>query len=335
MKAIVIDHNSGGSITFAHLPEPTLKPGQVRIRVHAASVNRADLLQRNGAYHSTTSAPALQPLGLDVAGEIIEVSSDVGGFVPGDRVMTMVGGGYAEQVVVDASMLLSLPRNWSYVEGAAAVVGFMTSHNALITAARMASGETVCVHAATSAVGLQSVQLARYLGASQIIGTSRSGRGRDLLKRVGVDELVDTSVSDFASRALEVTRGQGLDVILDYVGGGLLPDNVAAAAIQGRIIGIGRLGGSEGTLDMEALAFKRLEIVGVTFRTRSAAEKSDVVQALCRDIPTFRPDTVDNQAPEELRPIIYRALPWSRIDFAHELMEENKALGKLVLEVEQ
>jgi NADPH:quinone reductase-like Zn-dependent oxidoreductase len=334
MKAMVIDRESNSrGLELVDVVPPEVGDTQVRIAVRAASVNRADLAQLAGTHTAAGGVPQVQVVGLDAAGEIIEVGPGVTDFARGDRVMTMVAGGLAEEVVVDASMLIPIPTNWSYPEGAAAVLGFMTAHNALMTTARMTGGESVAIHAATSGVGMQAVQLARYFGARLIVGTTRSDRGHALLDALGVDEVINTSAADFAARALEITAGNGIDIVLDHVGGSYLPMNIQAAAVKGRIVGIGRLGGAEGLLDMEALAFKRIELVGVTFRTRTPQERAEIVCALRRDIAPFRPHAAHRDIHETLRPVIARVLPWSAADQAYQLMSDNEVLGKIVLEV--
>lgn len=317
----------GGPATLAlsDIDRPAVGPLDVRVRVHAASVNRADLLTRAGTHApATASGPAIA--GLDAAGEVLEVGSEVTTLKPGDRVMAMVAGGLAEEVVFPAAMAILVPSAWSWVEGAAAVLGLMTEHNALATAGRMQRGETVLVHAAASGVGTQAIQLARQLGAKKIIGTARSARPLPPLEALGLHHLVVASDEDFADRALELTDGVGVDVILDHVGGPYLPGNIKAAAVRGRIVGIGRLGGAEGILDLEELARKRLEIVGTTFRTRTPEEKAKVVADL-------RDDVELEASADQLRPIVDRVLPWTDALKAQDALEAGEHVGKIVLEV--
>jgi NADPH:quinone reductase-like Zn-dependent oxidoreductase len=264
---------------------------------------------------------------MDAAGDVLAVGADVHGFAPGDRVMAMVPGGLAEEVVLPAAMAIPIPRAWSYVEGAAAVLGLMTEHNALATAGRMARGETVLVHAVTAGVGTQAAQVARCLGAGRIFGTSRSAAKAGAVEKLGLDELIDTSEQDFAERVLDATDGAGVDVIVDHVGGPYLAPNIRAAAIKGRIVGVGRLGGAEGVLDMEELARKRVELIGVTFRTRTPAEKADVVAALRAGID------IDGAA-DALRPLVDRTLDWTRALEAQTELGRNAHVGKIVLQVE-
>lgn len=328
MKAVVLEqHNGVTTLTMSEIDRPALEPGAVRIAARAASVNRADLLIRAG-----THTPAVNPeagpavAGLDVAGEVIEVGDGVTDLHVGDNVMAMVPGGLAAEVISPAAMAIPLPSAWSYVEGAAAVVALMTEHNAMVTAGKMKSGDTVLVHAAASGVGTQAVQLAVLLGAGKVIGTTRSHGDSPILKRLGI-ELVTVTDSAFADEVLALTQGHGADVILDHVGGPYLEENLRAAALAGRIVGVGRLGGRSGTLDLEELARKRLEIVGTTFRTRSPQEKASVVSALRADVDL-------EQHADALRPIIDQTLSWFKALDAQEALAHNTHVGKIVLEIQ-
>jgi NADPH2:quinone reductase len=326
VKAILIQPTyRTASLELTDVEAPELGPRDIRVRVHAVSVNRADLLTRTGAHTaSTTSGPPIA--GLDAAGEVVEVGAEVATATLGDRVMAMVAGGLAEEVVLPAAMAISVPPDWSWVEGAAAVLGLMTEHNALATAARMAEGDSVLVHAVASGVGTQAVQLARELGAGLIIGTSRSRRPEPRLTEIGLDHVIVASEDNFAEQVLTMTEGVGVDVILDHVGGPYLADNIKAAAVRGRIVGIGRLGGATGTLDMEELARKRLEIIGTTFRTRTLEEKARVVAELCAGV-----DLVG--AAGRLRPIVDRVLPWTSALQAQDALAAGDHVGKIVLQV--
>ncbi|WP_104200876.1 zinc-binding dehydrogenase [Cryobacterium sp. Y29] len=323
MRAIVVEQKPGGSVlSMRDLPSPEPGPRQVKIRVRTASVNRADLGQRAGTHQPVSPGSAPVVVGLDAAGDVVTVGSEVTGVHVGDRVMTIVSGGLSEEVVVDAALVIPIPPAWTYAEGAAAILGLMTEHNALRTAGELEPGETVLVHAAASTVGLQCVQLAKYLGAGLIIATVRTGRATDLLRSSGADHVIEVGEAGFADRVLELTDGRGVDVIVDHVGGPYLADNIRCAALRGRVVGVGRLGGAHGDLDLEALAFKRISIIGVTFRTRDAAEKAAIVAALLSDVdPAF----------DALRPSIDRILPWTEVQQAQDLMAANSHLGKIVL----
>jgi NADPH:quinone reductase-like Zn-dependent oxidoreductase len=161
-----------------------------------------------------------------------------------------------------------------------------------------------------------------------VVGTSRSSGGEEMLRGLGLDELVVTTATNFADRVGELTDGRGADIIVDHVGGPYLPDNIRAAAVRGRIVGVGRLGGAEGTLDLEELARKRIEIIGVTFRTRTPIEKAAVVAGLRDDVDL-------ESAADSLRPLIDRTLPWTDVLEAQTLMAHNQHFGKIVLNVGQ
>ena len=327
MKAILVRPTAGeATLELGEIDAPILGASQVRIAVRSASVNRADLLTRAGTHVAAASAPGTLAAGLDAAGEVIEVGEDVTGIAPGDRVMTMVSGGLAEEVVVHAAMAIPLPTTWSWQEGAAAVIGLMTEHDALVTAGRMSAGDTVVIHAVGSGVGTQALQLARHLGGGLVIGTSRSSRALAKLEAMGLDELIIPGATNFANRVLELTGGKGADVIIDHVGGPYLQGNVHAAAVRGRMVSVGRLGGAEGMLNLEELARKRLELIGTTFRTRTPEEKAGVVARLRADVDL-------EAAAEPLRPIIDRSLPWTRALEAQEFMGRNEHFGKIVLDV--
>lgn len=326
MQAVLLEMIDGAvTPRLSSVDRPELRSGHVRVAVRASSINRADLLIRTGTHTSAGSANAPAVAGLDACGEVIEVASDVSGINPGDRVMAMVPGGLAEEVVVPVVAVLPVPSVWSFAEGAAAITALMTEHNALVTAARLQPGETVLVHAAASGVATQAIALAKVLGARSVFGTTRSHSNSPVLRRLGVDELIDVSQTNFADRILELTAGSGVDVIIDHVGGPYLEDNLRAAAIKARIIGVGRLGGAAGTLDMEELARKRVELIGVTFRTRSDEEKFAITHALRQ---------VDLEAhADALRPLIHRTYPWAKVLEAQEELASNTHVGKIVLEI--
>lgn len=325
MKVIQIEQNPAGPVlVMRDLPAPQPGPLQIGIRVHAASVNRADLAQRAGTHHAIAPGSPPPVVGLDAAGEVVSIGSEVTGIRVGDRVMTMVSGGLSEEIVVDAAMGVPIPQAWSYAEGAAAILGLMTEHNALRTQAKLRRGESVLIHAAASSVGLQAVQLARHLGAGLIIATTRGDRATGLLHSLGADHVIHPGAGGFADEVLGLTGGLGVDVILDHVGGPYLADNIRCIAVQGRLIGIGRLGGIQGTLDMEALALKRVSLIGVTFRTRGSQEKADLVAAMRAEI--------DFDA-ENLRPVIDRLMPWTEVEQAQAFISANSHLGKIVLTV--
>lgn len=328
MRAVLIKPVSDGTVLrLEDIAEPTLGPDQIRIGVRAASLNRADLAQRaqtHGIGSGSENAPVIA--GLDAAGDVLEAGAHVDGIQPGDRVMTLADGGLAEQVVVDAGLAMPIPREWSYVEGAAAILALLTEHNALRTVARLCPGEVVLIHAAASGVGLAGLRLAAHFGAGRIIATTRSDRAHPLLEAHGADDIVHPDDGSFAADVNAAAGEHGVDVIIDHVGGPYLADNLRVAAIKARIVGVGRLGGAFGNLDMETLAFKRVQLTGVTFRTRTLPEKTAVVRALRTDL-----DLDQNAA--KLRPHIHTVAPWGRIEELHTAMAANRHSGKIVIEL--
>jgi NADPH:quinone reductase-like Zn-dependent oxidoreductase len=243
MRTIVIEqHPSGSVLSMRDLPSPEPGPHQVKIRVRTASVNRADLGQRAATHQPVSPGSAPVIVGLDAAGDVVTVGREVTDVHVGDRVMTIVSGGLSEEIIVDAALVVPIPQAWTYAEGAAAILGLMTEHNALRTAGGLKPGETVLVHAAASSVGLQCIQLAKYLGAGLIIASVRTDRATGLLRSHGTDHVVEIGEAGFADQVLELTDGRGVDVIVDHVGGPYLADNIRCAALLGRLVGVGRLG---------------------------------------------------------------------------------------------
>jgi len=322
-----------GRVELTAVPEPEVGPGDVLIEVHASSVNRADLAVRTGTHvpagASSPPLPSPVAVGLDAAGVVAAVGAGVDSVAVGvgDRVMAMASGGLAERAVVPAGMIVPIPAGWSFAEGAAAIVGLMTEHDALRTAGRLGAGERVLVLGAGSGVGLQGVQLARRLGAGSIIAVARSDRASATLRDLGADSVVVVGhdlPARFSGEVLDAVDGDGVDVVLDHVGGPYLAETMRCMGVGGRIVGIGRLGGAVGELDMELMAFRRVELIGVTFRTRSVQDKVDIVRRL-------RDELGDGLA--DLRPPIDRVLPWTDVDAAHALLTNNQSVGKVVLEV--
>lgn len=326
IKAMVVVHSADGpTIQQQSVAAPTRGPGQVLIEVRAASVNRADLAVRAGTHIGAGADTGPSVVGLDCAGTVLEADAD-SDLAPGDRVMTLASGGLAEQVTVDARLPIRLPETWSYESGAAAVLALMTGHNALSTAGRLAPGESVLVTAARSGVGQATLQIARELGAGRVIAAVRSPGDETLLRDLGADAIIETGSPGFAKAVVAATDGQGVDVIIDQVGGPYLADHVEAAALKGRIVGVGRLGGTLGSLDMETLAVKRLVIGGVTFRTRDADEKAAIAAGV-------RSDLAPAMSEGRLSPLIDRVLPWGQVLDAQNAVASDSHLGKVVLTV--
>lgn len=318
MRAITLDP-ARGALALEELADPRPEAGEVLVRVRAAGLNRADLLARTGSYPTGDGATVVA--GLELAGEIAALGTDVTGWEIGERVMT-IGRGYAELACVDQRLLVPVPESFSWQEAGATPIALLTAHDALATNGQLADGETVLIHAVTSGVGTMALGVARQLSAALILGTSGS---REKLAVLGEDFIaVDTTTTDLVDAVEQHTAGKGVDVILDNVGASVLAQNLAAAAIRGRIVQVGRLGGSTAELDLEELARKRVALVGVTFRTRTPDERAAVVQRCRSDLET-------SLAAGEIRPRVAGSFPLEEAEAAQDALARNEHVGKLVL----
>ena len=323
MRAIVITRPGGPDVLqLRQLADPEPGEKEIRVRVVATAVNRADLLQRRGQYPAPAGALADVP-GLEYSGIVHKVGRRVCRWRVGDRVMGLVpGGGYADFVVVHEREALRVPRNIPIEHAAAIPEAFFTAYDALVTQAALQPRDWVVIHAAASGVGTAASQIASALGA-RVAGTTRSAWKLSRLHEIGVELPIDASL-DFVVPVLEASNGHGADIILDLVGGGYLGWNIQLLARKGRLLIVGLVAGNAAQLDMRAVLSKRLRIIGTAMRSRSLEEKIAVVSAFDRDImPLLRAGT--------LRPIIDRVLPMYRVREAHHIVERNGTFGKVVL----
>ena len=310
-------------IQLGEVPKPEVKPGHIRVRVRAAGLNRADLLQRRGHYPAPPGWPADIP-GLEYAGEV-EAVRDTSRWKVGDRVMGLVGGGaQAEMVVIPADQALAVPEGLSFAEAAAIPEVFLTAYDALVTRGRLRPGERVLIHAVGSGVGTAASQIAKHLGAT-VIGTSRSV---DKLARAvvyGVDHGIDTSKVNFRE-----SIGEPVDVVLDAIGGPAFDDNLAVLASGGRLVLLGFLAGSRTTADLGPMIRKRLEVIGTAMRVRSPEERKALVAEFAeRMLPLFD-RRIEQAAP--LRPVLQATYPMTALAEAHQVLESNETFGKIVVE---
>jgi len=323
MRAVIYSGAGGPEvITIGEVPRPEVRPEHIRVRVHAAGLNRADLIQRRGQYAAPPGWPADIP-GLEYAGEVEAVRGATRWKV-GDRVMGLVGGGaLAELVAVHEDEVLRMPAGCSYEEAAAIPEVFLTAYDALVTRGRLAAGERVLIHAVGSGVGTAAAQIAHHLGAT-VLGTSRSA---DKLARAlvyGLDVGIDTSQGGFADAA-----GEPVHVILDVLGGPAFAENLAVLAPRGRLVLLGFLAGSRTTADLGPILRKRLEVIGTVMRTRSLEERAPLVREFSeRMLPLFD-QRIEHATP--LRPVLERVYPMAELAAAHRLMEGNETFGKIVV----
>lgn len=326
MRAVVVSRpGSADVLELREVPDPIPGPGDVRVRVRATAVNRADILQRRGLYPAPAGSPADIP-GLEFAGEVETVGPGTSDRREGDRVMGILGGGgYAELVTLPGGHCLPVPANLSWAEAAAIPEAFLTAHDALFARAGLRAGESVLVHAAASGVGTAAVQIARAAGA-RVIATSRSPEKRRRLGLLGVGHVLDPARPDIAGSIVEAAGGSGVDVALDFVGAGSWALNLEVLATLGRLVLVGTLGGSRVEADLSVLLRKRLTVVGTVLRSRSPNEK----ETLCRD---FASRGLPLLADGRLRPVIDRVLPLEEAAAAHTAMEAGENFGKIVLRV--
>jgi putative PIG3 family NAD(P)H quinone oxidoreductase len=324
VKAVVISEPGGPevlSVRDVATPEPGR--GEIRVRVIAAGVNRADLLQRRGAYPAPPGWPADVP-GLEYAGTAEALGSGVTEWSVGARVMGIVGGGgYAEYVVVHEREAIPIPGALSFEQAAAVPEAFITAHDALFTQAGLVIGERVLIHAVGSGVGTAALQLAKAAGAS-VLGTSRTPGKLKRAAELGLDVGIDTSREDFADVVASRTAGEGVDVVLDLVGGPYADGNLRALARRGRWVVVGLTAGRRAEIDLGALLAKRLRVLGTSLRARPLEEKIDAAQR-------FRAHVLPLLASGRVRPVVDGVYPLETAAEAHRLMERNATFGKLVL----
>lgn len=324
MHAIVIDRPGGPEVlAWREVPRPEPGRGEVRVRVRATAVNRADLLQRMGLYPAPPDAPQQIP-GLELAGEIDAVGPGVTSWKPGDRVFGLVGGGaYAEELVTHADTLAAIPDGLSFTDAAAVPEAFITAWDAMVTQAGLGAGETVLVHAVGSGVGTAAVQIARALSA-RALGTARSAAKLARAAQLGMDRGFAVAGGKFADDVLRATGGRGVDVVLELVGGGYVAEDLACAAPRARIVIVGLMAGVRADIDLGLILRKRLVLRGTQLRGRPLGEKIAVTQTFARHV-------VPLLAAGALRPVVDRVLPLCDAAQAHQIVASNEGFGKVVL----
>ncbi len=306
------------------VPDPAYGPEEVRARVRATAVNRADLLQRRGRYPAPPGAPPDIP-GLEFAGEVEECGSRVRGLRPGDRVMGILGGGgYAERVSIHERACIAVPPGLSWEQAAAVPEAFLTAHDALFARGGLAAREAVLLHAAASGVGTAAVQIARAAGA-RVVALSRSAEKRRRLGELGADRVLDPGTGDLAAAVREAASGS-VDLVVDFLGAGAWALNLDVLAERGRLVLVGTLTGSRVEADLSVLMRKRLSVIGTVLRARPIEEKIALAEEFARR-------TLPLLASGRLVPVVDRVLPLAEAGAAHAAMERDENFGKIVLSV--
>jgi len=323
MRAVVITEPGGPEVLqWLDVPDPVAGPGEVVIEVAAGGVNRADLMQRQGFYPPPPGAPPYP--GLECSGRVRSVGEGVTGWQPGDEVCALLsGGGYAEQVAVPQGQLLPVPGSVGVITAAAFPETACTVYANVFSLARLAEGEMLLVHGGSGGIGTMAIQLAKAFGA-RVACTAGSPRKLARCRELGADVAIDYRTEDFVASVRDATGGAGADVILDIMGASYLARNLAALATGGRLVVIGRQGGSRAEIDLGVLQAKRASLHATTLRARPAEEKAAVVAAVRANVwPLISAGRVTA--------VIDRELPMSQAAQAHQVMADGDHIGKILL----
>ena len=316
MKAVIAGEKGA---EIRDLPKPEPGANDVVIRARASSLNRADLLaaSRGGGAR----------LGLECSGEVEAVGSGVTGVKVGDRVLASAAGGFAEYVVTDAGRVNRIPaNNMTYEQAACLPVALQTMHNAVVTAGRLKHGETLLMQGASSGVGLMGMQIGKLMGASFVIGTSTNPERRARLAEFGCDLALDSRDPKWPDEVKKATGNKGVDVTVDMISAGVANQNLDAAAVLGRIVNVGRLGGNKGEFNFDVHALKRIDYIGVTFRARSIDEIREINRLMRADLwPAVEAG--------KLSLPIYKTYLLDDIVDALALMKANQHFGKIAISI--
>ena len=325
MKAITFENFGGPEVLrLTEVADPEPGPEQVLVRVRASALNRADLLQRLGKYPPPVGESEI--LGLEVAGEIEAIGRDVTGCSKGDRVFSLVGGGgYAEKAVVNYRLALPIPEGWSFNEAAAVPEAFLTGQETLFTLGALRKKEIVLIHAAGSGVGTASVQMARLSGACVLVTAGTKGKIQKALE-LGAEAGCLYTEKDFEEWIREQTNGKGVDLIQDPIGAAYWDRNVQCLKENGRLVLFGLMGGVKREINLGILLTKRLTVMGTVMRSRPLLEKQHIIKR-------FQEQWLPRLASGAMHPVIDSTFPLRQAAEAHRYMEENKNVGKIVLEV--
>ncbi len=320
MRAVFI--NEDQSLSLIDLPRPVAGPGEVLIRIAAAGLNRADLIQRKGFYPPPPGAP--ETMGLECAGTIEAVGSNVRRWKVGDRVCALLaGGGYADFVSVDAGSLLPVPEGMSDTEAASLPEAMMTVWANVLDRSALMSGEAFLIHGGTSGIGVMAIQMARMAGASPIYATAGSDEKCRIATSLGATRAINYRTEDFARI---ISDAGGVDVTLDMIGGDYVQKNIDISRLNGRICNIAYMNGSKVELDLMRLMLKRLILTGTTLRARSVEEKRRIRDAVEK---SFWPAVVSG----EIRPVLDEVFPLAKAEKAQAKMAKGGHIGKIILEM--
>jgi putative PIG3 family NAD(P)H quinone oxidoreductase len=323
MKAVIAEKPGDENVLkLREVADPVINSDEILIRVRAAGLNRADILQRQGFYPPPPGAPEI--IGLECAGDVAAIGSAVSGWAIGDRAMALLpGGGYAEKAAVHHGSAMKIPAALSYPEAAGIPEVFLTAFLNLFMLAGLKHGETALIHGGGSGVGTASILLIKEAGMRSIVTAGSDEKCEQCLK-LGADVAINYKKGPFAPAVKTATSGGGVDVILDSIGGAYLPGNIESLAQGGRLVLIGLMSGARAEIDLSAVLRRHLKIFGSTLRTRPAAEKAEIVAAFVKQFGA----ALDAG---RLRPPIYKILPAAEAATAHRMMQASEHFGKIIL----
>ena len=323
MKAITFATYGGPDVLrLEDVAEPIPTADELLVRVRASALNRADTMQRRGHYPPPPGESDI--LGLELAGEVEAVGVNAQGFKPGDRVFGLVGGGgYAEKACIDYRMAMPIPDDWDFVKAAAVPEVFFTANETLFTLGRLDAGETVLIHAGASGVGTAGIQMARQAGA-RVLVTVGSDEKAARTQALGAEAAINYKTTDFAARVLDLTDGDGVDLVQDFIGAAYWQNNLKCLKIAGRLVLVGLMGGAKVEADLGLIMRKRLQVIGSVMRSQPLANKIAITER-------FRSRWLPELESGRLRPLIDTSFPLAEAAAAHQYMEDNRNVGKIML----
>lgn len=325
MKAITVQMPENDPLlSWEDAPDPVITADEVLVEVKATAVNRADLLQAQGLYPPPPGASDI--LGLEIAGVVSAVGERVTAWKVGDRILALVpGGGYAQQAAVHHEMLMPLPPDWSFNQGAALPEVWLTAFLNLFIEGGLQKGETVLLHAGASGVGTAGIQMA-HAGGAEVFVTAGMEQKLDACRKLGADLTINYKQQDFLTEIRRATQEKGVDLILDPVGGAYLDKNLQALAENGRLVNIGLMGGATADMNLGLVLGKSLKIIGSRLRSRPLAQKIDLTR---RFQERFWPLLESGK----LQPVIDSIFPIQKAQEAHDYVRQNRNTGKVILDV--
>lgn len=310
-------------VQWVERDEPILGPTQMRIQMHAASLNRGEFIVGHGL-HGKSDAP--QPVGMEGAGVVLEAGSEVRRFTVGQSVMGRCPGAFAPRTVMEEREAMPLPGALSFEEAAAVPLTYLTAYDALHEQGQLKAGEWVLINGVTSGVGVAALQMARAVGA-KVIGTSGSADKLNRLHGQGMDLALHTRQPDFHAAVMRATDQRGVNLVVNTVGGSVFAEDIRCLGFEGRMAMVGYVDGSlSATMDLQALHAKRLRLFGVSNKLRSAQQKAAAIPGFMRDVwPAMNSG--------QIRPVIDRVFAWGDLPKAQSHMQTNQHVGKIVLAV--